>query len=104
MHPLTLTGKGMAHHDSVDGTVLVQLVDLLLHLFRFAGRIELVLVKIHTAAQRQLLLLLNETFGIGIVSEANQRKTGNHSRFLLDMAQAQGRLPVKRCKHDSLSR
>ena len=93
----------MAHHDSVDGTVLVQLVDLLLHLFRFAGRIELVLVKIHTAAQRQLLLL-NETFGIGIVAEANQRETGNYSRFLLDMAQAQGRLPVKRCKHDSLSR
>lgn len=78
----------MAHHDTVNGTVLIELVDLLLHLFRFAGRIELVFMKINTTAQRKLLLLLNETFSISIIAEANQRKTGNNSRFLLDVAQA----------------
>lgn len=78
----------MAHHDTVNGTVLIELVDLLLHLFRFAGRIELVFMKINTTAQRKLLLLLNETFSISIITEANQRKTGNNSRFLLDVAQA----------------
>lgn len=67
------TGQGTADHDSVNGTILVELVDLVLHLLRFTGGIELDFVEIHTAAQSQLLLLLNETLSISIVTKTDQR-------------------------------
>ena len=89
VQPHPPTGQGAADHDSVNGTILVELMDLVLNLLRFTGGIELDFVEIHTAAQCQLLLLLNETLSISIVTKTDQRQTGNHARLLLDMAQTQ---------------
>ena len=79
-------------HDPMDRAVLVELADLLQHLFSPGRCVEFKVAEIHSAPKRKVLFLIHESLGVRIVAKANHSETRSYSRFLFDMAQTQSSL------------
>ena len=85
-------GKRALHHNTVDGSILVEKTNALLDFLRLTGGIKDNVLKVHSTSESDILLLLNETLGICIVAEAKNGKTGGLSSLLTDVAKAEGSL------------